>query len=184
MKRLVGLLMLLFITTGVFGQKFIRSHSFIESTPTGNNTIEDWIRDDGDNGDYKWIPYVHFINKGRLYLLSYEPKEDRLFGGYRDIYLYSKDINDINSPWEKASNAVMRNHWKSGDDHDEVDFFIYDKDKHNSSVGKVVVKNEYVEITIGWELWVGGRLLISEPITIKFKPIGNNMYSHSKGKVI
>lgn len=171
--------MLVFITTGVFGQKFIRSHSFIEATPTGNNTIEDAInRTNIEFTNFDWIHYVHFVQNDRLFLLSYEPKEDRMFGGSRSIYLYSKDLNDVTSSWEEASDAVMTNHWSSDRNHDEVDFFIYDKNKHNSSVGKVIVEDGCIKMTIGWEMYVDGSELIRKPITITFKPVGDNKYSH------
>jgi len=179
MKKLIGLFAILFITTGVFGQKFIRDHSFIKATPTGNNTIEDAINRTNINyTDFDWIHYVHFIQNDRLFLLSYEPKERRMYAGSRSIYLYSKDINDVSSPWEEASDVVMTNQWMNANNHDEVDFFIYNENKHNTSVGKVVVKDDCVEITIGWEMWCNGRLQINEPITITFTPVGNNIYAH------
>jgi len=179
MKKLIGLFAVLLITTGVFGQKFIRSHSFIESTPTGNNTIEDAIhRWNVTDGDYDWVAYVHFVQDDRLYLLSYEPNERRMFGVNRDIYLYSKDINDINSPWEKASDIVMTSNWINIQTYDEVDFFIYNEKKHNSSVGEVVVKDDCVELTIGYDVMTNGRVSINEaPITFTFKPVGNYFYT-------
>ena len=180
MKKIIGILAILFITTGVFGQKFIRSHSFIEATPTGNNTIEDAINRTNINfTNFDWIHYVHFVQDDRLFLLSYEPKERRLYAGSRSIYLYSKDLNDVSSPWEKASDVVMTNHWQSNRNHDEVDFFIYNEDYHNSSVGKVVIEDNCVKMTIGWELFSDGRQMIREPITIKFTPVGNNKYAHN-----
>ena len=178
MKKLIGLLVIMFVTTSVFGQKFIRSPSFIETTLTENSTIEDAIHKwNITDGNYDWVAYVHFVQNDRLFLLSYEPKEDRMSGGYRDIYLYSKDINDINSPWEKASDVVMTNHWGSDKDHNEVDFYVYDENKHNSSIGKVVVEDDCVKITIGWELFINGRQMINEPITFTFVPVGDNVYA-------
>lgn len=117
MKKIIGVIILMLITIGTFGQKFIRKSSFIESTPTGNNTIEDWIHMGGNNGDYSWIDYVHFIQNGRLFLLSYEPSETFTSGhkippnSGRDIYLYSKDTSNINSPWVKASDVVLTSNW-------------------------------------------------------------------------
>jgi len=97
MKKLIGLSAVLFITTSVFGQKFFRDFSFIETTPSGLNTIEDDIRDTVIfAGFYKYL--VHFEANNRVFLLSYEPEQDNS----RDIYLYSKDISDRNSSWEKA----------------------------------------------------------------------------------
>ena len=179
MKKIIGILAILFITTGVFGQKFIRDHSFIEATPTGNNTIEDAInRTNIKFTNFDWIHYVHFVEGDRLFLLSYEPVEDIMNPEHRCIYLYSKDINNVNSPWEKASDAIMTNHWQSHNNHNEVDFFIYNEKKHNSSVGKVVVKEDCVEMTISWELFQNGRQTMKDTMTVIFTPVGNNQYAH------
>ena len=114
MRNFFGILVLVFFTTNVFGQKFIRDWSFVQSTPTGNNTIEDAIHRRNIIGDnYDWIDYIHFVKNEKLFILSYEPKEDPMDGGSRDIYLYSKDINDINSPWKKASQVIMTNSYDS-----------------------------------------------------------------------
>jgi len=181
MKKLIGILVVLFITTGVFGQKFIRDHSFIETTPTGNNTIEDAInRTNIEFTNFNWIHYVHFVKDDKLFLLSYEPIEDlEVMGFSRSIYLYSKDIHNVNSPWEKASDVVMTNYWGSHNNHNEVDFYIYDENKHNSSVGKVVVRDDgCVEMTISWELFQNGRQKMKDTMTVIFTPVGNNKYDY------
>jgi len=179
MKNLIGILVLLFVTTGVFGQKFLRSTSEVERT---EETIQRWNVIDGN---YDWIDCIHFIQNDRLYLLSYEPNE--IFtsgkkiptGAGRDIYLYSKDINDINSPWEKASNIIMTNNWINGLNYNEVDFFIYNEKRHNSSVGSVIVEKNCIKIIIGFDSMSNGNILINEePITITFVPAGNNKYIH------
>jgi hypothetical protein len=189
MKKLIGLLVIAFITTGVFGQAFIQKYSFIEKSPMGGNTIEDaihlWHVTDGN---YDWVDYVHFVKNDRLYLLSYEPNE--IFSGRkripsgsgRDIYLYSKDINNIDSPWEQASPVVMTNLWISTITYDEVDFFIYDEKQHNSSIGSVVVKDDCVELTIGWEVMTNWAVIINKPVTFTFTPTGNNFYTVDGGK--
>lgn len=173
---------MLFITTTFFGQAFLRSYSFVEATPTGNNTIEDAIHlwNVSADDDFKWIPYVHFVKNDRLFLLSYEPNGRRGDGLNRDIYLYCKDINDINSSWDKASDVVMTSIWIDHNNYNEIDFYAYDKDQHNTSIGKVVEENDCFIITVKFESMVNGRVLINEPITIIFKPIGDNLYSHSK----
>lgn len=182
MKKLIGIFAVLFITTGVFGQKFIRDHSFIESTPYEKTlTIDDGIRrGNPPDNNFKWINYVHFVEGDRLFLLSYEPIKDlQAIDFSRSIYLYSKDINDKNSPWEIASDVIMTNHWQSHDNHNEVDFYIYDKDRHNSSVGRVVKRDDgCVEMTISWELFQNGRQTMKDTMTIIFTPVGNNKYIH------
>ena len=183
MKKIIGLLAVLFITTGVFGQKFIRSHSFIETTPTGNNTIEDAIQR-GVNDNYEWIDYVHFIQNGKLYMLSYEPNEKHSYGVDRSIYLYSKDTTDIDSPWEIASNCISTSNWLDIRNYSEFDFFVYDKEQHNSSVGKVDVQENSVLITIKYELMTNGRVSISEPMTFIFRPDGENFRCYAKSSTL
>ena len=174
MKKLIGLFVVLFITTGVFGQKFIRSHSFIETTPTGNNTIEDAIRSwNITGGDYDWIKYVHFVQNGRIYMLAYEPNEkftsgNKIMAGTtRDIYLYSKDTADVNSPWEQASEIVMTSLWNNIRDYGEVDFFRSELSR--GSKGEVIVDGDKVYITIGLEIMTNGGESINEPITFGFE---------------
>lgn len=182
MKKLIGILAVLLMTTTVFGQKFIRNLSFIEGVDepfiefeSGRlRTVEDHIRYSFTTiTNYEWIDYIHFVQNDRLFLLSYEPKEDYLFGGDRDIYLYSRDITDINSPWEKASDVVMTNNWEDPKNYNDVDFFIYNENRHNNSVGEVVVEDDCVKITIGWEMFHDGSHLNAVK-TIIFIPDENN----------
>jgi len=150
MKNLFGILAILLLSTSVFGQAFIRNRSFVETSPTGNNTIEDAInRDNFHYTNFDWISYIHFIKNGKLYLLSYEPVENYLNPGCRDIYLYSKDLNNLNSPWEKASAAIMTNCYGT-QCYDEVDFFL--AEKSFGSKGNVEIKDDCIEITIGWSV--------------------------------
>lgn len=157
MKKLIGLLVLLFITTGVFGQAFIRKSSFIEVTEGFINhkfpalTIAEVILDDNITEDFDWIRYIHFVKDGKLFILSYELKEDlEKIGFSRGIYLYSKEIHNVNSPWKKASAVIMTNSF-SENCYDEVDFFLAEKSR--DSVGKVEFNDDgSIEITIGWIL--------------------------------
>ena len=168
MKKIIGLLAVLMITTGVFGQKFIRSHSFTEYTGSAfPNTVEDWIRSGEDVGNYEWINYVHFIQNGKLYMLAYEPNEKYAHGVDRDIFLYSKDTSDVNSPWEIASECVMTSNWVNIYTYSEVDFFRSDKSR--GSKGEVRIDGDKVYITIGLEVMTNGRQQINEPLTFGFQ---------------
>lgn len=179
MKKIIGILAIMFIAIGVFGQKSIRNYSFIESTPTGNNTIEDAIqRWNVTDGDYDWINYVHFVQNERLYILAYEPDENFEYGVDRDVYLYSKDIHDINSPWVKASNVVSTSNWLNIRNYSEFDFFLSEKSR--GSKGKVDVQENCVIITVGYELMTNGSVSINEPMTFIFKPQGNNFRCYAK----
>ena len=160
MKKIIGLLTILFITTGVFGQQPIRDYSFIEAT-NYNSTVEDGIQYIGNglteqkqNGNgcsvYDWIEYVHFIEGDKLFLLSYEPKENPMSYGSRSIYLYRKDINDVNSPWEKASGHIMMNSYNSYS-YSYVDF--YRSSKNKGCVGEVIKTEEGIEISVSWVLF-------------------------------
>ena len=151
MKKIIGIFAILLLGITVFGQAFLRSPSFIETTEKGGYTIEDDIRNpDWVDFERKYKRYVHFIQNDILFLLSYEPKEDYTSLGSRGIYLYSKDINDINSPWIKASEIIMTNSFSSFC-YDEVDFKLA-KDSRGS-VGNVKINDDNtIEITIGWLL--------------------------------
>jgi len=183
MKKLIGLFVILFITTGAFGQAFVNDYAHI--TYTGDKfpiTIEDWIRKEGfgeikwENGFGKieWINYIHFVRGDWLFLLSYEPKEDTYYGS-RYLYLYKKNINDSQSSWEKASAIIMSNSWGSFCD-DEVDFFLAEKSL--GSVGNVKIKDDdSIEITIGWLLM--NKVIndcVSSELKYKFVPDGFGKY--------
>ena len=180
MKKLIGLITVLLFSTSVFGQAFIRSYSFIEATQTGNNTIEDAInRTNIKFTDFDWISYIHFVKDGKLFILSYEPKENRMSYGSRNIYLYSNDINNINSPWEKASSVIMSNSFGTHC-YDEVDFFL--AEKSFGSKGKVEFKDDdSIEITIGWS--VMNNVIndcVGSELKYRFVPDGFGGYLHER----
>ncbi len=157
MKKIIGILAILFITTGVFGQIRVDEFSEIETSPTRNNTTEDWIRKSGF-GEIKWengygkidgLKYVHFIRGDWMFMLAYEPKKvmDKVGHGCRGLYLYKKNINDSQSSWEKAS-AVLLTSCSGTLSYDEVDFFL--AEDSFGSLGNVEVKDDCVEVTVGW----------------------------------
>jgi hypothetical protein len=173
MKKLIGIFAILLITTGVFGQRFIRKESEVERI---ENEIQYWKTNwKGIDGNYDWIQSVHFIRNNMLYMLSYEPmpREKYIMGAERDIYLYGKDLTDINSPWVKTSEIIpLRGLWLNPDNYSEVDFFR--AEKSNGSEGNVVQENNCVKITIGYILMTNGTVH-TEPITFKLKSV-NNIY--------
>ena len=172
MKKIIGMMVILFFTTGIFGQKFIRNLSFIEPKP---NKIEMSVINQFLN--FGEIDYVHFVKNDRLFLLAFEPNERYMYGVDRDVYLYSKDIKNIDSPWEIASDVVARCNWIDLNNFSDIDFFTYNKDRHNTSMGKVVVVDSCVKITIEFDVITNGNVSISEPITYIFTPIGDNFYN-------
>ena len=180
MKKLIGIFTILLIATGVFGQKFVRDHSFVERTPTGNNTIEDAINTSNTRiTDFDWVNYVHFMVGDRLFLLAYEPVPRRTMSGLtRNIYLYSKDITDVTSLWEQSPDTVFTGRFDDSDNHIDVDFFLSSRSR--GSLGTVNVLGNNVEMTIGVERMEKGSLVYNEPITFTFIPISTNFYSVRK----
>ena len=180
MKKLIGIFAILLIGTAVFGQKFIRDHSFVERTPTGNNTVEDAInRKNLQYTNYDWINYVHFVVDDRLYLLSYEPVDNKNKTGLnRQVYLYSKDINDNASPWVEASEAVLSCGFMDLKNYTDVDF--YRADRSRGSVGTINAVGDVREIIIGEYRKQNGSITSDEKLKLVFTPISTNFYSVKK----
>ena len=180
MKKLIGIFAILLIGTAVFGQKFIRDHSFVERSSTANITIEDAINRDGIKYDnFDWINYVHFVVDDRLYLLSYEPVDNfNKMGLNRQIYLYSKDINDNTSPWEPASEAVLTCGIMDMKNYTDVDF--YREDRSRGSVGTINAVGDVREIIIGEYRKQNGSITSDKKLKLVFTPISTNFYSVKK----
>jgi hypothetical protein len=182
MKKIITVFAIALLGMTVFGQRFIRDHSFIESTPTANNTVEDAINRKNFNFEnFDWISCVHFVEDGRLYLLSYEPVPDiNEMDMDRNIYLYSKDINNNDSPWELASDTVLERKFVDMKNYTDVDFYFYDENKHNTSVGMVNAVDDVREIIIGEYSKQKGRIFPDRKLKIVFTPISTNFYSIEK----
>ena len=172
MKKVIGMLAILFIATEVFGQKFLTKYSFIERSKT-QNTIEDWIITGNNNGNFDWIRFVHFIKDDKLYLISYEPLPPSPTcypypdNTVRGVYLYSKSLDNLNSPWEKASDVLANGIWMGV--HGFIDFDFYRAEKSSGSVGNVVVNGDYVTIIIDYYGIIDGSLSFDEPMTLTLK---------------
>ena len=179
-KKVIFILTIALICSSVLGQKFIRDYSFVERTPTANNTIEDAIN--GENlrhTSYDWINYVHFVVDDRLYLLSYEPVDDiNQMDLNRQIYLYSKDISDNTNPWEPASEAVLTCGFMDLNNYTDVDF--YREDRSRGSVGKINAVGDVREIIISEYRKQNGSIVSDKKLKIVFTPISTNFYSIEK----
>jgi hypothetical protein len=236
MKKLIGILAVLLITTTVSGQDFLRSLGFTERKELWKEqrtifwekdmsqeermdyvkkhcsqspeSYEEQIIDYGfyythENVKHFRINTVHFIANGRVFMLSYEPISDRLAHTNREsifntniigkIYLYSKDMSDVFNPWEIASVEKIAGEYVPANvlicqyinhrNYSDVDFYIFDKDYHNTSIGKVVELNDgRVEMTIGsfgrgkFGNQYGGFSDI-EPLTFVFTPVDDKHYT-------
>lgn len=165
MKKLIGIFAILLIATVVFGQKFVRDELLMVSIEKGQTTVED---------------YVHFEANDRVFLLAYEPVPNRTMNGLvRNIYLYSKDISDVTSSWELASDMVYTGRFGNAKNYNDVDF--YRSSKSRGSVGTVNVLDDSVEMTIGVSERKNGIFIydITE-ITFVFTPKSTNFYSVRK----
>lgn len=182
MKKIITVFAIALLGMTVFGQRFIRDHSFIERTPTANNTVEDAInRKNFRFENFDWISCVHFVEDGRLYLLSYEPVPDRNgMNMDRNIYLYSKDINDNSSPWEFASDVVLERKFVDMKNYTDVDLYIYDEKRHNTSVGTINAIGDVREIIIGEYSKQNDSISPDRKLKIVFTPISTNFYSVKK----
>jgi len=185
MKKLIGIFVILLIGTAVFGQKYIRKFSFIEVREKFLDgtfdavTVEENLRKYHVGDDYDWINYVNFIVDDRIYLLSYEPVDDRTKMGLdRQIYLYSKDINDYTSPWEPASEAVLTCFFDDGKNYTDVDFWW--ADRSNGSVGTINAVGDVREIIIGEYRMQNGSIVSDKKLKLVFTPISTNFYSVKK----
>jgi hypothetical protein len=138
---------------------------------------------------------------GRVFMLSYEPIPDRLENtGAQNIhnlnieakiFLYSKDMSKPKSEWEMASVRIyegrMRNSpvlistYTDGRNYNDVDFYIYDKDYHNTSIGKVIeLENGVVEMVIGYYERNEYGVTNDTPLTFIFTPLDDKHYTFEK----
>ena len=150
MKKLIGLLSILFLTNNVFGQINLGDLSRIETM----NITENIVVDD--------ISYVNFIIEkyyGKfLYMLAYEPNFPFMCydGMKRNVYLYCIDITkpDPNEKykrklhWIRASDAVMTNSFIDIRNYRDVDFYMYDTKHHNTSNSNVVFNGNDLIFTL------------------------------------
>ena len=186
MKKLIGIFAILLLGTAVFGQKFIRDYSHIE-------VREEFLSGKFDAltlaermiklnvTDHNWIDYVHFVMDDRVYLLSYEIVDNiNKMDLDRQIYLYSKDINDNTSSWEPASKAVLTCGFMDIKNYTDVDF--YREDRSKGSVGTVNVLDDCVEMTIGVYRKQAGSIVFDGKLKITFtpSPISTNFYLYEK----
>lgn len=177
MKRIIGLLIIILFSINVFGQSVITDISQIEATPKGMLTVEDGLR--SGNLSVGSIRYVHFVKNGYLFMLAYEPS-DKTYSNYktiyRNIYLYRKDMSNVNNPWVIASDVVMTNFITDYKNYQEVDF---------STGGRIMTDNNIVLITVTIyerknNVWVdidGCPNYSYQYITFKLVTNGDNFYT-------
>jgi hypothetical protein len=164
MKKLTGILMILLLATGVFGQINLGDRSPVEQ--------------------YNWqrtTNLAHFTTtvneKTHYYILAYEPNyPDGCFDDTdRSVYLYCIEVSG--SRWLKVSDAVMTNHFEDINNYVDVDFFLYNEHTQNSSHSYVTEVGYDRVFTLDVHTKVnGGVTVTSQSFTLELKErrfIGN-----------
>ena len=157
MKKLIGILTILLLATGVFGQINLGDRSPVEQYNWQNTTNS-----------------AHFTTtvneKTHYYILAYEPNYPD--GCYEDternVYLYS--IETSGSRWLKVSDAVMTNHFYDINNYVDVDFFLYNEHTQNSSHSSVTMDGLNAIFTLDVHTKVNGSVTVtSESFTLELK---------------
>jgi len=182
MKNLFTLLIGLMLVNNIYGQILIRDYSDIET----NGYVERNIHCFKDNlGDYSWIENIHFIKNEYLYVFAYEPLVRYAIDGYmtfmegeRNLYLYRKDIRNIDNPWIVSSDVIMTNYVRNLA-MDFKDVLLTTKNFHGDA-DIIQNKDEYT-ITIGVYVFKNGHLLSTGLQTFILIPAENGFYKIKKG---
>jgi hypothetical protein len=182
MKNLFTLLIGLMLVNNIYGQILIRDYSDIET----NGYVERNIHCFKDNlGDYSWIENIHFIKNEYLYVFAYEPLVRYAIDGYmtfmegeRNLYLYRKDIRNIDNPWIVSSDVIMTNYVRNLA-MDFKDVLLTTKNFHGDA-DIIQNKDEYT-ITIGVYVFENGHLLSTGLQTFILIPAENGFYKIKKG---
>ncbi len=182
MKNLFTLLIGLMLVNNIYGQILIRDYSDIET----NGYVERNIHCFKDNlGDYSWIENIHFIKNEYLYVFAYEPLVRYAIDGYmtfmegeRNLYLYRKDIRNIDNPWIVSSDVIMTNYVRNLA-MDFKDVLLTTKNFHGNA-DIIQNKDEYT-ITIGVYVFENGHLLSTGLQTFILIPAENGFYKIKKG---
>lgn len=172
MKKLIGTLTILLLTTGLFGQINLGDLSSIETY----NGINDW-----KSTDHLVHFTTNFQNHEFYYILAYEPNRD--IGCYegteRSVYLYCIEKTS-GSRWRRASDAVMTNHYYDAKNYEDVDFYLYNKSTQNSSHSSVKVDGTNVIFTLDVHKKVNGSVTItSQSFKLElYRNKGSNGYEY------
>ncbi len=172
MKKILGILLILLITTSVFGQENIGDRSKIE--------YRHWS---------EWSNQAHFYTHIRysngdaryeyLYMLAYEPNFPRgkYEGTKRKVYLYCVQTTQEKTAifrehynWIRVSDAVFEGYYEDSGNSKDYDFHMYDKDYQNLSHSSVKVDGDYVTFTVDVTKWENNRIgCYQETVTLKLE---------------
>lgn len=157
MKKLIGVLTILLLATGVFGQINLGGRSPVEQYNWQNTT--------------NLAHFTTTINeKTHYYILAYEPNYPD--GCYEDtkrnVYLYN--IETSGSRWLKVSDAVMTNYFQNTNNYVDVDFFLYNEHTQNMSHSYVTMDGLNVIFTLDVHKKVNGCVTVtSQSFTLELK---------------
>lgn len=182
MKKLIGLITILLLSTSIFGQINLNDLSEIEQGEWSSKT--DILHFTTEVNEYKIF-----------YILAYEPNFFGLYEGgvERNVYLYSividypdyiknnKDFEKLkkSARWRRASDAVLINHYYDSDNFQDVDFYTYNKDRHNTSNGSVRLDGNNVIFNLELHNRIKGcSVLIEKTVVLecKFNPTRNGYF--------
>ncbi len=187
MKSLFSLLVTYIFFTNIFGQIPIRDFSNIEK----NGYVERNIHIFKDNlGDFSWIQDLHFVKGNFLYVIAYEPLPDEAKDGYasfwgkRKLFLYRKNMINIDNPWIVSSDTIMTNYYNdcnSGQDYREIR--LTTKNFKYGDADVIQDGNDY-DIVIGVHVFKCGYGLFSTGFyKFTLTPINEGFYGIKKGSI-
>ena len=170
MKKLFGLILSLFVSTTIFGQIFYNDLAATEYSYWKDNSV------------------LHFTIDEHYYVLSYEPNFIGLYEGTkRNVYLYCRDTtHSIDIPagrWKRVSDAVLENYYDDSKNYQDVDFYTYDVNRHNTSNSSVKVLDKYgrdVVFTLDIHKMVNGGMNITQQtihLKLKWNTLDGNYYT-------
>lgn len=202
MKKLIGILVL-FLTCVSVSAQYITHHGHTERREiwkTGDNramTVEEQIYDYGFYSEVGNIRILdaHFIANGRVFMLCYEPLDERIAMDVPDhlkntgvfeaeLFLYSKDLSKPKSNWKIASVEKIAGEYKLSNilisifidarNYRAIDCYMYGGD---IDIGKVMEYDDgNVEIIVSSYAFENGSRVYSELLTFVFTPVDDKHY--------
>lgn len=168
MKKIICILIVLLLTSNVFGVINIGDVSHIEYGIWSEKTH-----------------LVHFFTEyngsKHFYMLAYEPNfiVGKYVGIERNVYLYSYNISPQNPKeiykrqdrWIRVSDVVLTNYYRNSNiqyeyNYQDVDFFTYDKDYHNTSHSSVNVEGNTVTFILDIHKKENGSVTIKQQVIV------------------
>ena len=181
MKKLIGIVAILLITTGVFGQIFLCNKSIIETIDISKELMENISED-----NFRYVSFIkNDFNRNFVYLLGYEPNFPNgcYDGTERSVYLYCLTNWYGTMDWIRVSDAVMTNYLHDSRNYRDVDFLKYDSEHHNTSNSEVAFDRNDLIFTLNIHTMENGRMNITtEKFVLKFDALTAHGYFYKTEK--